>query len=135
MTSRLSRFWPAFLATDVVLIITFAALGRDTHAHGLDPAGVLLTASPFIAACLGGWLVLRVRRRPAALWPTGVSLWLITAGAGLVIRVLAGGGIALSFALVTFGVLAAFLLLPRAVCSALAGGRARRDSTRLGNRA
>ncbi|MBD8043647.1 DUF3054 domain-containing protein [Arthrobacter sp. Sa2BUA2] len=135
MKTPLSRFWPAFLAADVVLIITFAALGRDTHAHGLDPAGVLLTASPFIAACLGGWLALRAWRRPAALWPTGVCLWLVTAGAGLAIRSLAGGGTALSFQLVTFGVLAAFLLLPRAVCSAVTRGRARRDSTRLKDRA
>ncbi|WP_312179093.1 DUF3054 domain-containing protein [Arthrobacter sp.] len=135
MTSPFHRFWPAFLAADVVLIITFAALGRDTHAHGLDPAGVLLTASPFIAACLGGWLALRAWRRPAALWPTGIFLWLITAGAGLAIRFLAGGGTALSFQLVTFGVLAAFLLLPRAACSLLVLRHARRDSTRLKERA
>lgn len=135
MKSPLSRFWPAFLAIDVVLIITFAALGRDTHAHGVDPAGVLLTASPFIAACLAGWLALRAWRRPEVLWPVGVVLWLITAGAGLVIRFLAGGGVAPSFALVTFGVLAAFLLLPRAVCSILTRGHARRDSTRLKDRA
>ena len=128
------RFWPAFLAADVVLIIVFAALGRDTHAHGLDPAGVLLTASPFIGACLGGWLVLRAWHRPAALWPTGVALWLITAGGGLAIRFTAGGGTALSFQLVTFGVLAAFLLLPRAVASAVMRRHVRRDSIRLGDR-
>ncbi|MCC3282794.1 DUF3054 domain-containing protein [Arthrobacter caoxuetaonis] len=74
------RFWPAFLAADVVLILVFAALGRDTHAHGLDPAGVAVTASPFIAACLAGWLLLRAWHRPYALWPTGILLWLITAG-------------------------------------------------------
>lgn len=135
MKSPLSRFWPAFLAIDVVLIITFAALGRDTHAHGVDPAGVLLTASPFIAACLAGWLALRTWRRPEALWPAGVALWIVTAGAGLVIRFLAGGGIAPSFALVTFGVLAAFLLLPRAAGSLVMRGHARRDSTRLKDRA
>lgn len=135
MNTPLPRFWPAFLAADVVLVITFAALGRDTHAHELDPTGVLLTASPFIAACLAGWLALRAWRRPAALWPTGLCLWVITAGAGLAIRSLAGGGTALSFQLVTFGVLGAFLLVPRAVCSAVTRGRTRRDSTRLGERA
>lgn len=135
MTSPLRRYWPAFLAADVVLIIAFAALGRDTHAHGVDPAGVLITASPFIAACLGGWLAMRAWRRPAQVWPAGIGVWIITAGAGLAIRFLAGGGMALSFALVTFGVLAVFLLLPRAACTLFIIRRRSADSTRLKDRA
>ena len=38
---RTGRSLYLFLALDVVLIILFAALGRDTHEHGLDPAGIL----------------------------------------------------------------------------------------------
>lgn len=106
-----------FLALDVVLIIVFAALGRDTHEHGLEPAGILITASPFLAACVAGWLVLGRRWSPAALWPAGAALWLITVVAGLGIRALAGGGVAPSFALVTLCVLGAFLLLPRALAA------------------
>lgn len=109
-----------FLALDVVLIIVFAALGRDTHEHGLEPAGILITASPFLAACVAGWLVLGRRWSPAALWPAGAALWLITVVAGLGIRALAGGGVAPSFALVTLCVLGAFLLLPRVLLRALA---------------
>ncbi|MCC3269207.1 DUF3054 domain-containing protein [Arthrobacter gengyunqii] len=101
------------LALDVVLIILFAALGRDTHQHGLDPAGILVTASPFLAACLAGWVLLGRRHSPASLWPAGVALWLITVVAGLGIRALFGGGMALSFAIVTLCVLGAFLLIPR----------------------
>ena len=123
------------LAADVVLIVLFAALGRDTHAHGVDPAGVLLTASPFAAAALAGWALLRLPRRPASLWPHGVVLWLLTAGGGLGLRALAGGGTALSFQLVTFGVLGAFLLVPRIAATLVMRGRARRDSTRLMDRA
>ena len=123
---RTGRSLWLFLALDVVLIILFAALGRDTHEHGLDPAGILITASPFLAACLGGWALLGRRLSPASLWPAGVLLWVFTAGAGLGIRALAGGGVAPSFALVTFCVLAAFLLLPR-TAAALAG-RARRSA-------
>lgn len=133
--NRPTRFWPVQLAADVVLIIVFAALGRDTHAHGVDPAGVLLTASPFIAAALAGWALLRLWRRPASLWPHGVILWLITAGGGLAVRALAGGGTAFSFQLVTFGVLGAFLLLPRLAASIVMRRRTRPDSTRLINRA
>ena len=133
--NRPTRLWPVQLAADVVLIIVFAALGRDTHAHGVDPAGVLITASPFIAAALAAWALLRLWRRPASLWPHGVLLWVITAGGGLAVRALAGGGTAFSFQLVTFGVLGAFLLLPRLTASLATRGRARRDSTRLINRA
>lgn len=108
------------LALDVVLIVLFAALGRDTHQHGLDPAGILVTASPFLAACLAGWILLSRRSSPAALWPAGVALWLITVVAGLGIRALFGGGVALSFAIVTLCVLGAFLLLPRLAAHLLA---------------
>lgn len=110
-------------ALDAVLIILFAALGRDTHEHGLDPAGILITASPFLAACLAGWLLLGRWRSPASLWPAGVILWVITAGAGLGIRAMAGGGVAPSFAVVTFCVLGAFLLVPRAAAALLSRGR------------
>lgn len=111
--ARTGRSLHLLLALDVVLIILFAALGRDTHEHGLDPAGILLTASPFLAACLAGWALLGRRYPPAAPWPFGVALWLLTVIAGLGIRALAGGGVAPSFALVTLCVLGAFLLLPR----------------------
>ncbi|MEB7503412.1 DUF3054 domain-containing protein [Arthrobacter koreensis] len=133
--TRSARLWPAQLAADVVLIIVFAALGRDTHAHGVDPAGVLLTASPFIAALLAAWALLRLWRRPVSLWPHGVILWLVTAGGGLALRALAGGGTAISFQLVTFGVLGAFLLVPRLAASLVTHRRSRRDSTRLMDRA
>ncbi|MBF4995211.1 DUF3054 domain-containing protein [Arthrobacter gandavensis] len=126
-----NRHWPVQLAADVVLILVFAALGRDTHAHGVDPAGVLLTASPFVAAALSGWALLRLRHRPASLWPHGILLWLITAGGGLAVRALAGAGTAFSFQLVTFSVLGAFLLLPRLASSLVMRRRTRNDSTRL----
>ncbi|MER2135898.1 MAG: DUF3054 domain-containing protein [Arthrobacter sp.] len=133
--NRGAGFWPALLGADVVLIVVFAALGRDTHAHGVDPAGVLLTASPFITAALAGWALLRLWHRPASLWPHGVILWLLTAAGGLALRALAGGGTAFSFQLVTFGVLGVFLLLPRLAASLVMRRRTRRDSTRLMDRA
>ena len=133
--NRTERFWPAFLAADVILITAFSALGRDTHAHGVDAAGVMTTASPFLAAAAAGWALLRLWRRPAAAWPSGVLLWLLTAGGGLALRALTGGGTAFSFQLVTFGVLGAFLLLPRIAAGLVMHRRSRRDSTRLRDRA
>ena len=109
-TRTAGRSWPRFLALDLVLVTVFAALGRQSHEHGLTVAGVLATALPFLAACLLGWAAARAWRRPALIWPSGVVIWLVTAAAGLGIRALAGGGTAPSFMVVTLLVLGAFLL-------------------------
>lgn len=104
------RSWPWVLVLDLVLVTAFAALGRRSHEHGLDPAGILSTALPFLAACLLGWAAMRAWRRPVQLWPAGVAIWLITVAAGLALRAAAGGGTAFSFQVVTLCVLGAFLL-------------------------
>ncbi|GGG58913.1 membrane protein [Kocuria dechangensis] len=117
--------WPIALTVDVALILLFASLGRSAHA--LDPAGVLETAWPFLAGLLVGWTVWRVRRAPFSVWPGGVALWLTTVAAGMVLRVLVGEGTALSFVLVTLGVLAVFLLGPRVLVQLVRGLRSRRS--------
>ena len=122
----MSRTWPWVLASDLVLILVFAALGRQSHEHGLDFAGILGTALPFAAACLLGWAATRAWRSPVRLWPTGVVVWLVTVAAGLVIRALTGGGTATSFMLVTLAVLGAFLLGQRLLRQAAARVRSRR---------
>ncbi|MCC3271443.1 DUF3054 domain-containing protein [Arthrobacter zhangbolii] len=109
------RSWPVLLGADLVLITIFAALGRQSHEHGLAVTGILLTALPFILTCLAAWAVMRAWRRPGQLWPAGVVIWLSTVAAGLGIRALAGGGTAPSFQLVTLLVLGAFLLGHRLV--------------------
>jgi uncharacterized membrane protein YgdD (TMEM256/DUF423 family) len=111
-----SRAVPAaWGAADVVLILAFAASGRRTHEHGVTVAGVLETAWPFLVAYALSALAVRAWRSPAALRPTGLVLWLGTVIGGLALRALSGGGVALSFQVVTLLVLGAFLLLPRAV--------------------
>ncbi|MCC3274803.1 MULTISPECIES: DUF3054 domain-containing protein [unclassified Arthrobacter] len=125
-TEKTIRSWPLVLAADLVLIVVFAALGRRSHEHGLALAGILGTALPFAAACLLGWAAARAWRRPVALWPSGVVIWLVTVVAGLGIRALTGGGTATSFMLVTLAVLAVFLLGQRLLWRAGARVRSRR---------
>ena len=125
-TRTADRTWPWFLLLDLVLVTVFAALGRQSHEHGLTPAGVFTTALPFLAACLLGWAAARAWRSPAGLWPSGVVIWLVTAGAGLGIRALSGGGTATSFMVVTFLVLGAFLLGSRLVRRAVRHLQSRR---------
>jgi hypothetical protein len=113
------------LAVDALLIIVFAALGRRTHESGMDPAGILWTALPFLIAWAAATLA--TRRGWALLWPSGVVVWLVTVIGGLLLRVLFGDTAAFSFQLVTAGVLGVFLLGRRLVTTLLlrSGRRAR----------
>lgn len=100
---------PALIA-DLAAVVVFAALGRETHEHGLDAAGVILTAAPFMAGAVIGWLVSRAWRRPLAVWPSGVVVWLCAVVFGLLLRGASGGGLALAFQIVTLVTLGVFLL-------------------------
>jgi hypothetical protein len=100
---------PALVA-DLAAVVVFAALGRETHEHGLDPAGVILTAAPFMAGALIGWLLSRAWRRPLAVWPSGVAVWLCAVVFGLLLRGATGGGLALAFQIVSLVTLGVFLL-------------------------
>jgi hypothetical protein len=113
------------LAADALLIIVFAALGRRTHESGMDPAGILWTALPFLIAWAAATLA--THRGWALLWPSGVVVWLVTVIGGLLLRVLFGDTAAFSFQLVTAGVLGVFLLGRRLVTTLLLrpGPRAR----------
>ena len=51
----MSRALPAVL--DVVLVVLFAAVGRRSHAEGLDVGGILRTAAPFLVGTAAGWLL------------------------------------------------------------------------------
>ena len=119
-SSRLRSRTPlvvASFALDVAAVVVFAATGRNTHEHGLTVGGVLITAAPFLAGTLIGWLALRSWRQPASLWPTGVVVWLATVVLGLALRGLAGGGLAVSFQIVAFLVLGALLVGWRAIAA------------------
>ncbi|BBE22861.1 hypothetical protein MN0502_17440 [Arthrobacter sp. MN05-02] len=113
----------AWIVLDAVLILAFAASGRRTHEHGVTVAGVLGTAWPFLLAYAVGFLAIRAWRRPAAIRPAGLVLWLGTVVGGLALRALSGGGVAVSFQIVTLLVLGAFLLLPRALARVRRGRR------------
>lgn len=116
---------------DLAAVSVFVALGRRTHQQaGL--AGFMGTLRPFLLALLIAWIAVFVRQalavsrssEPAAaldwrargasrllsLWPTGVFVWLVTAGGGLALRGLGGGGLSGGFPYVTAAVLGGLLL-------------------------
>src|ERR1700682_2541549 len=98
------------LAADVVCVVLFCAIGRRSHAEGLTVAGVAETAWPFLAGTAVGWLLARGWRRPAALVPTGVVVWVCTVAVGMLLRKTSSQGVAPSFVVVAALVTALLLL-------------------------
>ncbi|SOX51924.1 DUF3054 domain-containing protein [Mycobacterium ahvazicum] len=102
--------WLAYLLSDVVGVLVFCAVGRRSHDEGLNLAGIATTAWPFLTGTLIGWLVSRGWRRPTAVAPTGVIIWLCTVVIGMVLRKVSSAGVAASFVVVAATVTALLLL-------------------------
>ncbi|MCX6500736.1 MAG: DUF3054 domain-containing protein [Arthrobacter sp.] len=100
----------AAAAADTVLILLFAAIGRDAHQRGEIITGVLATAWPFLAGAAVAWLALRLWRGPLALWPAGVAVWIGTVAVGMLLRAATGQIVVLPFVIVALLSLGVFLL-------------------------
>jgi hypothetical protein len=110
MQTRRGPAWLAWLATDVVAVLVFCAVGRRSHAEGLSITGVASTAWPFLTGTVVGWLASRGWRRPTAVVPTGVAVWVCTVVVGMLLRKASSAGVAASFVVVASSVTAALLL-------------------------
>jgi peptidoglycan/LPS O-acetylase OafA/YrhL len=99
---------------DAVLIMVFAAIGRDAHHRGDIVSGVFLTAWPFLAGAAIAWLLGIVRRRPLSL-SAGVAVWLGTVAVGMILRAVTGQSVVVAFVIVALLSLGLFLLGYRAL--------------------
>ena len=99
----------AFLA-DVVCVVIFCTIGRRSHAEGITLAGVAHTSWPFLTGTVAGWALSRGWRRPRALNPTGLAIWVSTVAIGMLLRKASGQGVAVSFVIVASTVTAILLL-------------------------
>ena len=106
------------LATDVVCVLVFCTIGRRSHAEGLTLVGIADTAWPFLTGAAAGWLLSRGWRRPLALSPTGVVVWVCTIAVGMLLRKATSQGVAASFVVVA-SLATALLLLGWRVAVAL----------------
>ncbi|PXA68583.1 DUF3054 domain-containing protein [Cryobacterium arcticum] len=115
MQSR--RVSPAVIAfaggLDAALLLLFVLIGRASHGESL--LGVLTTWWPFLAGLAVGWLVTRAWREPLGIRWTGLGIVAVTVLVGLLLRVVSGQGVQLSFVIVTIAVIAVFLLGWRAI--------------------
>lgn len=117
---------PAWLGIDVVAVLVFCALGRRSHDEGVDVSELAATAWPFLSGTALGWLLSRGWRRPTALAPTGVAVWISTVLVGMVLRVATSAGVAWTFVAVASTVTAVLLLGWRAVFELVARRRTAR---------
>jgi hypothetical protein len=102
---------------DLCCVGAFVAIGRASHSEGDALAGLARTAWPFLAGLAVGWLCTRAWQRPAALWPTGLGVWISTVALGMVLRVVSGQGTAAAFIAVALAFLGLFLMGWRLVAS------------------
>ena len=111
------------MLADVAVVLAFVLIGRANHHTSATVAGAAGTAWPFLAGLAGGELAARSWRRPAALVPTGLIVWLATVGLGQLLRVVSGQGTDPVFIAVSAAFLGLFLLGWRTI--ALLAGRSR----------
>ena len=111
---------------DALLILLFAAIGRDAHQRGEIITGVFATAWPFLAGAALAWLALRVWRDPLRVWPAGVGVWLGTVSIGMILRALTGQTVVLPFIIVALLSLGVFLLGYRLAAAGVRRLRSRR---------
>lgn len=117
-------WWP--VVVDVVAVLAFVAIGRRSHAEGLDLPGLLGTLWPFVVGAVVGWASVSGVRWPLASVRAGAVVWVSTAVIGVLLRVVAGQGVQLSFVIVTIVVLGVFVVGWRAVVALVRRMRARR---------
>lgn len=109
-TSVSARTVVAGAAADIILILAFAAIGRDAH-HREEPVlGVLLTAWPFLAGAAAGWMAARAWRNPLSVLRAGVPVWLGSLIGGMVLRALTAQTVVVPFIIVATLALAVFLV-------------------------
>jgi len=94
------RHTAAAAITDAVLLLVFAAVGRDAHQRGDVVTGVLLTAWPFLAGAAVGWLAARAWRNPLSVRRAGLPVWLGALVGGMAMRMLTGQTVVLPFIIV-----------------------------------
>jgi hypothetical protein len=117
------RFWLSALI-DGAVVVVFTVIGRLSHSEPADLPGIWRTAWPFLAGAAIGTLLARAWRHPGSL-ADGLVIWACTLVVGMLLRVLTGETIAVSFVVVTAVVLGVLLVGWRVVCHLIVRARTR----------
>jgi len=114
----------AAVLPDLCCVLAFVVIGRASHGEAASIAGLARTLWPFLAGLAAGLAATRGWRRPAAIVPTGVVVWLATVALGMLLRVVSGQGTTFAFTLVALAFLGLFMLGWRAAARGSAAVRA-----------
>ena len=109
----------------MLCVLVFVVIGRASHQDGESLAGVASTAWPFLAGLAAGEAATRAWRRPAALVPTGVGVWLATVALGQLLRAVSGPGTDAAFIAVSAVFLGLLLIGWRLVAASVPALRSR----------
>jgi hypothetical protein len=105
------------LGLDVLVVVIFVAIGRDSHELDQSAADLVEVAVPFLIGVGVGWGVMRAWRRPVAM-VTGAGVLAATVIVGMALRRLVfDDGIAATFILVATAFLGLGILGWRVVAS------------------
>ena len=107
---RLARSARVAVLIDVCCVLVFVVIGRASHTRGEALGGIASTAWPFLCGLAAGWAASRGWRRPLAIRPAGIVIWLCTVTLGMILRVVSGQGTAAAFIIVALAFLGLFLL-------------------------
>lgn len=122
---RLPRHRVTPLVADLLCVLAFATGGKNTHEAGDSNWTVLVIAWPFALATVLAHLALLAQGRPTRrLWPAGAVVVATTYVLGMVLRVVAGRGVAVGFLIVAASFLTVTMLGWRMIAGRV---RARRD--------
>ena len=102
--------WWTTLGLDLAVVLLFASIGRLSHGEAADPAGIVVTAWPFVVGLIGTTIALIGMKRPTHHLLNGVLIWAGTLVFGMWIRGSAGQGVQVSFVIVAGIFLAASML-------------------------
>jgi hypothetical protein len=110
---------------DMLCVLVFVMVGRDTHDEGTFVVGTLATATPFLLGMLLTWLVLMSRWRDDLSVGFGAGVWVGTVVVGMLARrFVFDDGTAASFVVVATIFLGLTLVGWRLVANALIRRRA-----------
>ncbi|WNM26816.1 DUF3054 domain-containing protein [Demequina capsici] len=100
-------------ALDAGAILVFSSIGRASHEEGILGAnglGLATTVWPFLVGAGIGWAIARGWKRPCDWRRTGTMVWASTLVGGMLLRVVSGQGVQVSFVVVAGTFLALFLI-------------------------
>ncbi|WP_255426088.1 DUF3054 domain-containing protein [Pseudonocardia sp. C8] len=124
-----SRIPALALATDLVAVVVFAALGRVSHAEAGSLTGLIGTALPFLVGAGAAWATPWVRADPVSV-RAGLVVLVLAAGIGFLLRWGFLGRLPLSFAIVAVSALGVLLLGWRGLSAGVARMRGPRETSR-----